>query len=118
MVAREHVTVLVAVPVAYLAMLALADFDGYDTSSLMVCATGGALCPPTLALEIKQRALIAALLERTQASRDVGRYRAEIAELERIIKPRRHRKAAAQPDAAPDVAPAVKPRRSRKAGAK
>ena len=55
MVAREHVTVLVAVPVAYLAMLALADFDGYDTSSLMVCATGGAHCPPTLALEIKQR---------------------------------------------------------------
>jgi len=77
-----------------------------------------AVTEATEALEIKQRALIAALLERTQASRDVGRYRAEIAELERIIKPRRHRKAAAQPDAAPDVAPAVKPRRSRKAGAK
>jgi fatty-acyl-CoA synthase/long-chain acyl-CoA synthetase len=54
-VARERVTVLIAVPVAYQAMLALQDFDRYDVTSLMVCATGGAHCPPALAQEIKRR---------------------------------------------------------------
>jgi acyl-CoA synthetase (AMP-forming)/AMP-acid ligase II len=54
-VEREHVTILVAVPTAYMAMLALPDFPRYDTSSLIVCAAGGSACPPPLAREIQKR---------------------------------------------------------------
>jgi acyl-CoA synthetase (AMP-forming)/AMP-acid ligase II len=54
-VEREHVTVLVAVPTAYMAMLALPDFARNDTSSLIVCAAGGSACPPPLAREIQKR---------------------------------------------------------------
>ena len=54
-VERERVTVLVTVPTAYQALLALPDVARYDTSSLLVCATGGAPCPPSLAREIRQR---------------------------------------------------------------
>jgi acyl-CoA synthetase (AMP-forming)/AMP-acid ligase II len=55
LVQRERVTVLVAVPTAYQAILALPDLSRYDTSSLFVCATGGAACPPALAREIRRR---------------------------------------------------------------
>lgn len=55
LVQRERVTVLVAVPTAYQAILALPDLDRFDTSSLFVCATGGAACPPELAREIRRR---------------------------------------------------------------
>ncbi len=55
LVERERVTVLVAVPVAYQAMLALPDFARHDVSSLLVCASGGAACPPSLAREIRRR---------------------------------------------------------------
>jgi acyl-CoA synthetase (AMP-forming)/AMP-acid ligase II len=54
-VERERVTVFVTVPTAYQALLALPDVARYDTSSLLVCATGGAPCPPSLAREIRQR---------------------------------------------------------------
>jgi acyl-CoA synthetase (AMP-forming)/AMP-acid ligase II len=54
LVERERVTVLVAVPMAYQAMLALPDRARYDTSSLLVCACGGAACPPSLGREIQQ----------------------------------------------------------------
>jgi fatty-acyl-CoA synthase len=54
-VETEHVTVLVAVPTAYMAMLALPDFARYDTSSLIVCAAGGSACPSPLAREIQKR---------------------------------------------------------------
>lgn len=55
LVQRERVTVLVAVPTAYQAILALPDLERFDTSSLFVCATGGAACPPELAREIRRR---------------------------------------------------------------
>lgn len=55
LVQRERVTVLVAVPTAYQAILACPGLDGYDTSSLFVCASGGATCPPELARRIKRR---------------------------------------------------------------
>jgi acyl-CoA synthetase (AMP-forming)/AMP-acid ligase II len=55
MVQRERVTVFVAVPTAYQALLAWPDLSAYDTSSLFVCASGGATCPPKLAREIKDR---------------------------------------------------------------
>jgi fatty-acyl-CoA synthase len=54
LVEREHVTVLVTVPMAYQAILALPDLARYDTSSLLVCACGGAACPPSLARAIQQ----------------------------------------------------------------
>jgi acyl-CoA synthetase (AMP-forming)/AMP-acid ligase II len=55
LVERERVTVLVAVPMAYQAMMALPGFSRFDTSSLLVCGTGAAPCPPSLAREIQQR---------------------------------------------------------------
>jgi fatty-acyl-CoA synthase len=55
LVQRERVTVLVAVPTAYRALLALPELSRYDTSSLFVCAVGGAACPPELAREIRGR---------------------------------------------------------------
>jgi fatty-acyl-CoA synthase len=53
-VAAEKVTILVAVPAAYQALLALPDLDRYDTSSLFICASGGAACPPSLARRIRE----------------------------------------------------------------
>jgi fatty-acyl-CoA synthase len=53
LVAEERVTVLVAVPTAYMAMLAQPGFERYDTSSLIVCAAGGSACPPPLAHRIQ-----------------------------------------------------------------
>jgi fatty-acyl-CoA synthase len=55
LVQRERVTVLVAVPIAYQVMLRLPDLDLYDTSSLLICATGAAPCPPSLAREVQRR---------------------------------------------------------------
>jgi acyl-CoA synthetase (AMP-forming)/AMP-acid ligase II len=55
LVERERVTILIGVPMAYSIMLALEDFDRYDLSSLLICGTGGAPCPPELAWEIQRR---------------------------------------------------------------
>ena len=55
LIARERITVLVAVPLAFQMMLSLSDFDQYDTSSLLICGTGAAPCPPHLANQIKAR---------------------------------------------------------------
>jgi acyl-CoA synthetase (AMP-forming)/AMP-acid ligase II len=55
LVARERVTVLIAVPMAYQVMMRLEGFEAYDTSSLIVCGTGAAPCPPHLAREIEER---------------------------------------------------------------
>jgi acyl-CoA synthetase (AMP-forming)/AMP-acid ligase II len=55
LVERERVTILIGVPTAYRAMFSLPDFDRYDTSSLLVCGTGAAPCPPPLAREIQRR---------------------------------------------------------------
>ncbi len=55
LVQQERVTILVAVPAAFQAMLALPDFDRSDTSSLLVCGTGTAPCPPGLGREIQRR---------------------------------------------------------------
>jgi long-chain acyl-CoA synthetase len=42
---RDKVSVFEGVPTMYSAMLNLADADSYDTSSLQVCASGGAAMP-------------------------------------------------------------------------
>ncbi len=55
LVQRERVTVLAAVPTAFQAILALTDLSRFDTSSLLVCGTGGAACPPELARGIQRR---------------------------------------------------------------
>jgi acyl-CoA synthetase (AMP-forming)/AMP-acid ligase II len=55
LVQRERVTVLAAVPTAFQAILALPELSRFDTSSLLVCGTGGAACPPELAREIRSR---------------------------------------------------------------
>jgi acyl-CoA synthetase (AMP-forming)/AMP-acid ligase II len=55
LIEQEGVTVLVAVPMAYKVMLGLDGFEGYDTSSLLICGTGAAPCPPELAREIQRR---------------------------------------------------------------
>ncbi len=55
LIEQERVTILVAVPTAYQVMLALPDFDRFDLSSLLICGTGAAPCPPQLAREIQRR---------------------------------------------------------------
>lgn len=55
LVQEERVTILIAVPTAYQVMLALPDFDHYDLSSLLICGTGAAPCPPQLARAIQRR---------------------------------------------------------------
>jgi len=55
LVEREQVTILVAVPMAFRMMLELEDFESHNTRSLLICATGGAPCPPELASEIQRR---------------------------------------------------------------
>ncbi|MGE5124225.1 MAG: class I adenylate-forming enzyme family protein, partial [Acidobacteriaceae bacterium] len=55
LVQREKVTILVAIPTAYQAMLSLEDFDSFDTSSLLICGTGAMPCPPDLGRQIQER---------------------------------------------------------------
>jgi acyl-CoA synthetase (AMP-forming)/AMP-acid ligase II len=55
LVERERVTILIAVPMAFQIMLGMPDFDRFDTSSLLICATGSAPCPPELAREMQRR---------------------------------------------------------------
>jgi len=55
LVEQEKVTVLVAVPMAFKLMLDLPGFERYDTSSLLICGSGAAPCPPHLAREIQRR---------------------------------------------------------------
>jgi len=52
---RERMTVLIAVPMAYVAMMRSREFDRYWHSSLLICAVGAAPCPPELAREIRRR---------------------------------------------------------------
>jgi acyl-CoA synthetase (AMP-forming)/AMP-acid ligase II len=54
-VQRERVSILIGVPLSYLAMMRHRDFDRYRLSSLLICATGAAPCPPKLAREIRER---------------------------------------------------------------
>jgi len=55
LVQREKVTILVAIPTAYRAILSLSDFEKYDTSSLLICDTGAMPCPPDLGRQIQER---------------------------------------------------------------
>ncbi|HIE39531.1 MAG TPA: long-chain fatty acid--CoA ligase [Anaerolineales bacterium] len=55
LIQRERVTVLVAVPTALAVMLRVQDLDRYDLSSLLICGTGSAPCPPDLARQVQRR---------------------------------------------------------------
>jgi len=55
LVQREKVTILVAIPTAFQAMLSLEDFDSYDTSTLLICGTGAMPCPPNLGRKIQEK---------------------------------------------------------------
>lgn len=55
LVEQEQVTILIAIPMAFQVMLGLQEFERYDTSSLLICATGAAPCPPHLAQEMQRR---------------------------------------------------------------
>jgi len=55
LIEQERVTVLIAVPMALQVMLGVREFERYDTSSLLICGTGAAPCPPHLAREIQRR---------------------------------------------------------------
>ncbi|MGQ9585861.1 MAG: class I adenylate-forming enzyme family protein [Anaerolineae bacterium] len=51
----ERVTLLVAVPTALAVLLRVKDLDRYDLSSLLICGTGSAPCPPELARQVRAR---------------------------------------------------------------
>jgi len=55
LVEKERVTVLIAVPMTFAVLMRLKDLDRYNTSSLIICATGSAPCPSELAREIRER---------------------------------------------------------------
>ena len=55
LVEKEQVTILVAVPMAFQVLLGLEGLEAYDVSSLLICGTGAAPCPPHLAREIQRR---------------------------------------------------------------
>ncbi|HSB66601.1 MAG TPA: class I adenylate-forming enzyme family protein [Anaerolineales bacterium] len=55
LIQKEKVTILVAIPTAYQAILSLEDFNRYDTSSLLICGTGAMPCPPDLGRKIQER---------------------------------------------------------------
>ncbi|HNS51085.1 MAG TPA: class I adenylate-forming enzyme family protein [Anaerolineae bacterium] len=55
LIQRERASLVVAVPMAYQVMLSLEDLEKYDTSSLVICGTGAAPCPPELGREIQRR---------------------------------------------------------------
>jgi fatty-acyl-CoA synthase len=55
LIERERVTIPVGVPMAYRVMMAVHDFERYDTSSLLVCGIGAAPCSQQLAQEIERR---------------------------------------------------------------
>jgi acyl-CoA synthetase (AMP-forming)/AMP-acid ligase II len=55
LVESERVTVLIAVPMTFAVLMRLKGLDRYNTSSLLICATGSAPCPAELAREIHER---------------------------------------------------------------
>ena len=55
LVEKERATILIAVPMTFGVLMRLKDLDNYNTSSLIICATGSAPCPAELAREIRER---------------------------------------------------------------
>jgi len=55
LVESERVTILIAVPTAFQAILNIEGIEKYDTSSLLICGTGSMPCPPNLARQLQER---------------------------------------------------------------
>ncbi|MBN1640706.1 MAG: acyl--CoA ligase [Anaerolineae bacterium] len=55
LIERERVTVLIAVPTAFQVMVNLQAANPHDTSSLLICGTGAAPCPPELARQMQEQ---------------------------------------------------------------
>jgi acyl-CoA synthetase (AMP-forming)/AMP-acid ligase II len=55
LIQKEKVTILVAIPTAYQAILSLEDFDQFNTSSLLICGTGAMPCSAELGRKIQER---------------------------------------------------------------
>ncbi len=55
LIQNEKVTIVVAIPTAYQAILSLEDFDKYDTSRLLICGTGAMPVPPELGRRIQEK---------------------------------------------------------------
>jgi fatty-acyl-CoA synthase len=55
LIQKEKVTILVAIPTAYQAILSLEDFKSFDTSSMLIAGTGAMPCPPELGRQIQER---------------------------------------------------------------
>lgn len=55
LIEKERVTVLIAVPMALSVLMRMEDLDRYDLSSLLICGTGSAPCPPDLARQVQKR---------------------------------------------------------------
>jgi fatty-acyl-CoA synthase len=55
LIQQEKVTIAVAIPMAYQAVLSLEDFEKYDTSTLLICGTGAMPVPPELGRSIQER---------------------------------------------------------------
>lgn len=52
---KERVTVLVAAPLALSVLVRMRDLERHDLSSLLICGTGSAPCPPELARQVQER---------------------------------------------------------------
>ncbi len=55
LIQQEKVTILVAMPTAYQAILSMEDFDKFDTSSMLIAGTGAMPCPAQLGRQIQER---------------------------------------------------------------
>jgi fatty-acyl-CoA synthase len=51
LIEQEGVSILIAIPMILQILLEIQKSDPYDTSSLLICGTGAAPCPPSLAKE-------------------------------------------------------------------
>lgn len=55
LIAQERVTVLIAPPLALSLLVRMRDLERFDLSSLLICGTGSAPCPPDLARQVQER---------------------------------------------------------------
>ena len=55
LIQQERVTVLIAPPLALSLLVRMRDIERYDLSSLLICGTGSAPCPPELARQVQER---------------------------------------------------------------
>jgi acyl-CoA synthetase (AMP-forming)/AMP-acid ligase II len=55
LIEKEKVTIVIAAPTMWAVMSRVKDLGQHDLSSLLICGTGAAPCPPNLAHELRER---------------------------------------------------------------